>query len=216
MFSLHPHDLPVLPCTGEWNHSVIQNNESCKLTHCTWVHIACQKIYSRCMDHSRYNTLFTTNSAPFSNPYQRLDWLITVAQYHTKVTCPQDYKVSISEMPTSGGLKSEDSLFCTTPPPQKSTPPCPQIDLATKLWHRNSLGHYMRSYMKYLLSWQNYSLSVIKYVQKCPRNHTMKEIWGKKGAKFQTKAQKSSKKSIPEDLVTPYGRDSWIIQDGWH
>ena len=40
-----------------------------------------------------------------------------------------------AEMPTSGNLKSEESLFCITPP----HPLNPLI----------KLGHYMNSYMKY-------------------------------------------------------------------
>ena len=45
-------------------------------------------------------------------------------------------------MPTSGDLKSGDSLFFTTPTPQ-------QIDRAP---NGNGLGLYMKSYMKYILS----------------------------------------------------------------
>ena len=58
----------------------------------------------------------------------------------------------VAEMPTSGDLKSGDSLFFTTPqnfngnlPP----PPPRQIDQAP---NRNDLGHYMKFYMRYILS----------------------------------------------------------------
>ena len=55
-------------------------------------------------------------------------------------------------MPTSGDLKSGDCLFFTipTPPPRNfnDPPPTPQkIDPAG-----NDLGHYMTSYMMYVLS----------------------------------------------------------------
>ena len=45
-------------------------------------------------------------------------------------------------MPTSGDLKSGDSLFFTTPTPR-------QIDRAP---NGNGLRLYMKSYMKYILS----------------------------------------------------------------
>ena len=45
-------------------------------------------------------------------------------------------------MPTSGDLKSGDSLFFPTPTPR-------QIDRAP---NGNGLGLYMKSYMKYILS----------------------------------------------------------------
>ena len=54
-------------------------------------------------------------------------------------------------MPTSGDLKSGDSLFSTTyPPPSQEiqwAPPPPHPDK-----YGNDKGHYMRSYMKYILS----------------------------------------------------------------
>ena len=57
-------------------------------------------------------------------------------------------------MPTSGDLKLGDCLFFTTPPPRiSSTPPPPppprKIDPAP---NGNDLGHYMTSYMMYILS----------------------------------------------------------------
>ena len=52
--------------------------------------------------------------------------------------------------PTSGDLKSGDSLFCTTPPPHPrmsiaATPPFPPPPLRQQI----ALGHYMKSYMTY-------------------------------------------------------------------
>ena len=69
---------------------------------------------------------------------------------------------------------------------------------------RNGLGHYMKSYIKKMLSkfvsiivMTKYSLSTeTKYMQKCPRNRTMNnKVWimWKQWAKFLSKAQKSSK-----------------------
>ena len=54
------------------------------------------------------------------------------------------------EMPTSGDLKAGDCLFfTTTPPPQNFNDPPPnrKIDAAG-----NDLGHYMTSYLMYILS----------------------------------------------------------------
>ena len=50
--------------------------------------------------------------------------------------------LSPPEMPTSGDLKSGDCLFFHHPPPL-------EIDPAP---NRNDLGHYMTSYMMYILS----------------------------------------------------------------
>ena len=60
---------------------------------------------------------------------------------------------STAEMPTSGDLKSEDSLLFTPPPPPpplefQPSPP-QEIDLVP---NGNDLGHYMKFYMKYILS----------------------------------------------------------------
>ena len=60
----------------------------------------------------------------------------------------------LSEMSTSGDLKSGDCLFFTTPPPPPHTEfqrtPAPRnIDPAP---NGKDLGHYMTSYMMYVLS----------------------------------------------------------------
>ena len=53
--------------------------------------------------------------------------------------------------PTSGDLKSGDSLFFTPPPPNfNGTPPAPQQIAPAP--NRNDLGHYMKSYMTNILS----------------------------------------------------------------
>ena len=52
-------------------------------------------------------------------------------------------------MATSGDLKSGDSPFLTTPRNFNGLPPPRQIDPAP---NGNDLGHYMKSYMKYILS----------------------------------------------------------------
>ena len=57
--------------------------------------------------------------------------------------------LSPPEMPTSGDLKSGDCLFFSPPPPRISTTPPLEIDPAP---NRNDLGHYMMSYMMYILS----------------------------------------------------------------
>ena len=57
--------------------------------------------------------------------------------------------LSPPEMPTSGDLKSGDCLFFHHPPPEFQRPPPLEIDPAP---NRNDLGHYMTSYMMYILS----------------------------------------------------------------
>ena len=118
-------------------------------------------------------------------------------------------------MPTSGDLKSGDSLFFTTPPPEiqwtpSSAPPFHNPDKCG-----NHLGHYIKSYMKYILSkfaidvfiWcQKSSLSVTKQEQKCPRNRTTNKknsSFELKWAKSQTKAQKSSKDDFIREIWWP-------------
>ena len=55
-----------------------------------------------------------------------------------------------TEMPTSGDLKSGDCLLFHNPPPRNfNDPPLEEIDPAPK---ENDLGHYMTSYMMYILS----------------------------------------------------------------
>ena len=95
-------------------------------------------------------------------------------------------------MPTSGDLKSGDSLFFTTSPWNfnRPPPPCPwQIDSAPNV-KGDDLGHYMNSYIKYInqnsQSWfwcQKQPLSGTKYMQKYPRNPTA----NKKNLSFELK-----------------------------
>ena len=81
--------------------------------------------------------------------------------------------VTITEMPTSRDLKSGDCLFFTPPlPPRK-------IDLAP---NGNDLGHYMSSYMMYILSKLN-SRNNLCQGQKYPRNSTV----NKKNSSFELK-----------------------------
>ena len=61
--------------------------------------------------------------------------------------------MTMAEMPTSGDIKSGDSLFFTPPPPRKFNelpPPPPPFHNPDKCG--NDLGHYIKSYMKYILS----------------------------------------------------------------
>ena len=63
--------------------------------------------------------------------------------------------MTMAEMPTSGDLKSGDSLFFTPPPGNsinsllRPPPPAPST---TPTKCDNDLGHYIKSYMKYILS----------------------------------------------------------------
>ena len=57
------------------------------------------------------------------------------------------YSLPKSEMPTFGDLKSGDCLFFTTLPPHPPPPPKKKLNPA-----ENGLGHYMTSYMMYILS----------------------------------------------------------------
>ena len=91
-------------------------------------------------------------------------WLL-VYQEITHMRCWKNME-TVTEMPTSGDLKSWDSLFFTTPQNfNRPHPPPWQIDPAPK---GNDLGHYKKSYMKYIISrrqdatvsfWCHFSLS---------------------------------------------------------
>ena len=61
--------------------------------------------------------------------------------------------IPATEMPTSGDPKSGDCLFYTTSPPGISTtPPSPRPREIDPAPNRNDLGHYITSYMMYILS----------------------------------------------------------------
>ena len=111
-----------------------------------------------------------------------------------------------AEMPTSGDLKSGDSLFHY---PHQKIDPAP---------NRDGLGHNMKSCMNYILSKfviivlkPKLSLSVTKYVQKFPRNCTMNEkkfeFRGKNGLNLKLKHRKAQKMILyPGDLATCTGK----------
>ena len=56
-----------------------------------------------------------------------------------------------AEMPTSGDLKSGDCLFFI-PPPKFQPPPPPKKKKLDPSPNGNDLGHYMKSYVMYILS----------------------------------------------------------------
>ena len=59
----------------------------------------------------------------------------------------------LAEMPTSGDLKSGDCLFSLPPPPAEfQRTPLPLKKKIDPAPNRNDLGHYMMSYMMYVLS----------------------------------------------------------------
>ena len=99
-------------------------------------------------------------------------------------------------MPTSGDLKSGDSLFCTTtPPPKCQQPHCP-LPPAHKLtqppWLR-TLCEVLHEVHAIKICLHHYNDEIIfagEYVKKCCRNRTMNNNFEEKMAKFQTKAQK--------------------------
>ena len=57
-----------------------------------------------------------------------------------------------AEMPTSGDLKSGDCLFFYSPSGISTTPPPPPPRKIDPAPNGNDLGHYMTSYMTYILS----------------------------------------------------------------
>ena len=79
------------------------------------------------------------------------DFLICFdARIYCQLDCRMCSSTSAAEMPTSGDLKSGDCLFFTIPPGISTTlPPPGKIDPAP---NENDLGHYMTSYMMYILS----------------------------------------------------------------
>ena len=127
------------------------------------------------------------------------------------------------EMPTSGDLKSGDSLFFTIPIPRVSTePPSPEkIALAP---NGIGLGH-MKSYMKYILSkftlivlMPTESLSATKYVQKCVRNRPTNKknshFEGKMGYISNYSTEKIKRWFYPGDLVTRTGEREICVVSG--
>ena len=120
-------------------------------------------------------------------------WLL-VYQEITHMRCWKNME-TVTEMPTSGDLKSWHSLFFATP--RISTDPTPppwQIEPAPK---GNDLGHYKKSYMKYIISrrqdatvsfWCHFSLSPLNLAflvwgdlhARSPfaRSTIPEEIWG--------------------------------------
>ena len=58
----------------------------------------------------------------------------------------------LAEMPTSGDLKSGDCLFSLSPPPNFNEPPLSPPKKIDPAPNGNDLGHYMTSYMMYILS----------------------------------------------------------------
>ena len=95
-----------------------------------------------------------------------------------------------AEMPTSGDLKSGDSISCTPPPPECQQTPTPQNDPAPKLWHSWEwfwslyvVLHEVHTSKICIRQFHNETVLSVqtKHVQKCSRNLTilekMGEIW---------------------------------------
>ena len=113
-------------------------------------------------------------------------------------------------MPASGDLRSEDTLFFTTPS-RNFNRPARQIDPTP---NGNDLGHYMKSYRKDILS--KFAIIVLmpeiifvsKWIRaKMPHTDVLRmrkiHILSKKWAKSQTKAQKSSKNDFIREIWWP-------------
>ena len=89
-----------------------------------------------------------------------LIWTISIYRYANSLGYPVisqiphlSFALLYTYLPTSGDLKSGDSLFCTTPPPP--TPECQQHQHPTPhppplRASKFALGHYMTSYMTYM------------------------------------------------------------------
>ena len=85
---------------------------------------------------------------------------------------------------------------------------------------------YMKSYMRYrpsqfafLIVMVKWSLSVMKYVQKCPRNQSKKiQILGGDGINSKLKLRKAQYSILCWRFCVPYGRvGDWCrIQENWH
>ena len=92
----------------------------------------------------------------FKNPWSGSVWKfrsLGFCEYRNNQGCGKCFPFLFSEMPTSGYLKSGDSLFCTTapiPPPECQQPY--KTPLPTNWPSCHGLGRYMKSCMKYRLS----------------------------------------------------------------
>ena len=116
---------------------------------------------------------------------------LLVYQEITHMGCWKNME-TVTEMPTSGDLKSWDSLFFTIPRNFNRLHPPWQIDPAP---NGNDLGHYKKSYMKYIISrrqdatvsfWCHFSLS--------PPNLTFL-VWGDLHA-----CSRFARSAIPEEI----------------
>ena len=110
--------------------------------------------------------LIKKNSLPYLKCVLRLSCVVQGPIYGHFMGFYVNGFLSISEMPTSGDLKSGDSFFCISPPNINDQPP-------SAPHKHNSIqsligsGHYMKSLMSYRPSQLAFMiLSVMKYVRK--------------------------------------------------
>ena len=127
---------------AEWRPEEKKGKSSCKITWCTKC-IGCMSCSRAWQFHNKDTSTWVFKLM------MKVNVLKSPIKYswHLIHTC-------IAETPTSGDLKSGDSLFFHYPPPP---PPPPQNFNGSPPPHDpapngNDLGHFMKSYMKYILS----------------------------------------------------------------
>ena len=116
---------------------------------------------------------------------------LLVYQEITHMGCWKNME-TVTEMPTSGDLKSWDSLFFTTPWNFNRPHPPWQIDPAS---NGNDLGHYKKSYMKYIISRrQDATVSFSCHFSLSPPNLAFL-VWGDLHAR-----SRFARSTIPEEI----------------
>ena len=116
---------------------------------------------------------------------------LLVYQEITHMGCWKNME-TVTEMPTSGDLKSWDSLFFTIPRNFNRLHPPWQIDPAP---NGNDLGHYKKSYMKYIISRrQDATVSFSCHFSLSPPNLAFL-VWGDLHARL-----RFARSTIPEEI----------------
>ena len=123
-------------------------------------------------------------------------------------------------MPTLGDLKSGSSLFLEPPTRVISTdhPPPPPPRQIDPVANGNDLGHYMKSYMNYILSkfaiivWMPDRIFVDQWLNTCknaPETVLRKKkfkFWAKNGLNLKLRHRKAQKMILSRRYGDPYGR----------
>ena len=126
-------------------------------------------------------------------------------------------------MPTSGILKSGDSFFCITPSKYQRLTPLPPPHKHNSIQSVISLHEVQNITITIALiydciKWRKKTLSVMKYVRKCPRNPPLTQRKFEFGIHSKLKHRKAHHSFLSGRFGDPYGRpgDCRRIWESWH